>query len=286
MHNNENISQDQMRSANSKHYINAFYFNNEEFRRISDYDPEVADHFYISNYGKVYSAYTNMIMTTQISNAGYEMVNLSLKDKNDRKSKPMSIHRLVMLCFCPIPNADEMQVNHIDGVKTHNWLSNLEWVTRSENMKHCYRNNLEINGEDHPWATITEEVVHEICRKLQEGMSNPDIAELVLGDRKRDGLVNSIRIGNAWVNVSQYYDIPPSDLTQHFRKQFNNEELSRAYFLIEDGLSNREIAKIIDPDFSCKCSEDKDRVIRVLRNLRNKVMYSYIPTMTRKELGM
>lgn len=50
-----------------------------------------------------------------------------------------AVHRLVLLAFKPAPNAELLQANHIDGVKTNNTLSNLEWVTPSENIRHSYR---------------------------------------------------------------------------------------------------------------------------------------------------
>lgn len=59
---------------------------------------------------------------------------------NNRKY--MSVHRLVMLAHSPIDNPDEMTVNHKDGVKSNNDISNLEWMTNRENMQHALRTGL------------------------------------------------------------------------------------------------------------------------------------------------
>lgn len=42
-------------------------------------------------------------------------------------------HRVVMLTWKPIPNAEELTVDHLDHNKRNNSLENLEWVTKEEN---------------------------------------------------------------------------------------------------------------------------------------------------------
>lgn len=68
---------------------------------------------------------------------GYYQVNLWINGKY----KHYQVHRLVAEAFIPNPE-NKPQVNHIDGNKLNNDISNLEWVTRSENMKHAFKNGL------------------------------------------------------------------------------------------------------------------------------------------------
>lgn len=51
-------------------------------------------------------------------------------------SKLYSVHRLVALTFLEIIDGKN-QVNHIDGNKKNNNVSNLEWVSCKENINHC-----------------------------------------------------------------------------------------------------------------------------------------------------
>lgn len=68
---------------------------------------------------------------------GYLAVDL-YKD-GERKTK--RIHRLVAEAFLPNPD-NKPEVNHIDGNRYNNDVSNLEWVTSKENCRHAWDNGL------------------------------------------------------------------------------------------------------------------------------------------------
>jgi hypothetical protein len=57
------------------------------------------------------------------------------------RNKHFSVHRLVAEAYLDKP-ADATEVNHIDGNKNNNNVSNLEWCTRQQNIDHRMKNNL------------------------------------------------------------------------------------------------------------------------------------------------
>ena len=87
-----------------------------------------------------------------IDNSGYREVIIDNKQK--------LVHRIVAECFIPNPE-NKPCVNHKDGNKLNNDISNLEWCTHSENTKHAYENGLEKKclGEKHHAHKLTEENV-------------------------------------------------------------------------------------------------------------------------------
>ena len=90
------------------------------------------ERFYeVSNQGDVRRIGSNKCLAKNLMGAGYVKADLWVEGKRTQTS----VHRLVALTFLP-PSHDGMEVNHKDGDKTNNYVSNLEWVTKSENEKH------------------------------------------------------------------------------------------------------------------------------------------------------
>jgi len=96
--------------------------------------PDFPQLYEVSNLGNVLSIKTGRCRLAQVSNSGY----LCLVLCKNRTSYGRFIHRLVCSAFLD-GYQDDLQVNHIDGNKKNNLLSNLEMVTPSENRMHSFR---------------------------------------------------------------------------------------------------------------------------------------------------
>lgn len=96
--------------------------------------------------GSIYNTKTKKYLSPVENEKGYCYVTLC---KKDTKKKNMYVHILIANAF--IPNSDpenKIQVNHMNKIKNDNRVENLEWVTRSENMTHANKINIQIKKED------------------------------------------------------------------------------------------------------------------------------------------
>jgi hypothetical protein len=126
---------------------------NEVWKDIKGYDKL----YQVSNDGKVcalerlkncnkgYRKINYHIMTPNIFGTKYERVGLT---NSNGIRKYYLVHRLVAQAFIPNPNNYPI-INHIDGNKLNNNVSNLEWCTYSHNLKHAYSIGLKEFTKEH-----------------------------------------------------------------------------------------------------------------------------------------
>ena len=104
----------------------------------------------ITEQGDVINKHTGRKLKPQPNGKGYLRVGIG--------KRLMFVHRLVAELYVPNPD-NKPQVNHIDGDKTNNAASNLEWVNNTENRLHAVSAMLHVHGESCSWAKLTNEDV-------------------------------------------------------------------------------------------------------------------------------
>jgi hypothetical protein len=92
--------------------------------------------FWITEDGILISRRTKKIMKQTLSETGY-LTHATKIGGKDGQNVCFRIHRLVGFAFVPNPDNKPI-INHIDGVKTNNICTNLEWVTYQENTDHAW----------------------------------------------------------------------------------------------------------------------------------------------------
>ena len=159
----------------------------EVWKRVLGYE----DSYEVSNYGRIKSLsrkievhrdgethvryYRERLMSPSIR-ARYPNVNLS----SDGRPENFSIHRLVAQAFIPNPE-NKPYVNHIDGDTHNNHVSNLEWVTQSENINHAIKigNKEPKEAKVNPKKpTTNKQKIFDVLNRFPD-MKTGKIAELV-----------------------------------------------------------------------------------------------------------
>lgn len=122
--------------------------------------------YYLTESGDVYSGKYNRKLSTQLDKDGYVKVCLTSPGKTRHR---YSVHRLMMENFYPREDMKDLQVNHIDGNKQNNCISNLEWCTCKENIHHAMKNGLRHNqkGENNNANKYSEEQILQAIDMLK-----------------------------------------------------------------------------------------------------------------------
>lgn len=178
---------------------------NEEWRDVSGFE----GFYQVSSLGRVRSLdryvrakngsqafKRGRVLTQRVDRYGYFGIEL----KMNGVSLQTTVHRLVAIAFVS-GNFQGAQVNHIDGDKTNNSPSNLEFCTVAQNNRHAFIMGLKVGrkGVQHHSAILTDEDVREIRLLLNSGVKQSEIAS-------RFGVVHqavsNIKRGKSWTHIA------------------------------------------------------------------------------------
>lgn len=165
----------------------------QKFKKIPNFD-----NYYIDELGNIMSFkinYNKYIkkLKVHIGNSGYNYVGL-VKNKIQKK---YFIHRLMALTYLS-NSLNKSDVNHKDGNKLNNTISNLEWCTKSENMLHSYN----ILKQKPIWLN-KKGSLHNLSKKVIQLDKNNNILKIFGGVREasrelnlNNGHISSVCLGN------------------------------------------------------------------------------------------
>ena len=264
------MTQEELRCANYRHLISPIIYNDEQWAPLSLYN--IAEGYWISTYGRIYSEKTNCLLQGHIVENGYVVVTLRTFDGGRIYAH---IHRMMMLTFCPIPNAELFVVNHKDGIKMHNYLFNLEWTTQKGNVEHAFETGLRGVGENSSHAIFTDDQIEHVCKCMQNGYNLVQLSKEVFDTTPNSQirtLCSNIYNRKFWTHISYKYAV---------------ENYKRDYIFsipqIED------ISKILAKNINCNThdilsligilnytNDEYEIYNRAIRNIRQKKNFRHI----------
>lgn len=140
------------------------------FGRVKSLDRKIfnnGNHSFCNQKGKILSP---------VKDPGGYMV-VGLHNSKIKKTSYCKVHRLVALAFCE-GYEEGLEVNHKNSIRHDNNASNLEWVTRSGNMRHKFEQGYKMpSGEDSNTSKLKDDYLPIIYSLYDSGISQKIIAK-------------------------------------------------------------------------------------------------------------
>lgn len=225
-------------SSSIRYHVDNQVFYTEDYRLINGipfkriyYKGMYKTNSFISRKGVVYSDSVKRILAHQFQHNMYHRHQIIIPNMGQKR---IGTNRLVYNTWANkkpwIP--DEIQINHKDGFKYHNWIENLEETTQLENMRHSKLTGLRP-------MPYNEEFIVSLCILIQSNLYDIDEMQEILNIPKEDyvrfkSLVYSVSRGKSWTDISKDYDFTDYLNEKNSRKSLRlADEICKAY--VESG---------------------------------------------------
>ncbi|MBP5595711.1 MAG: HNH endonuclease [Pseudobutyrivibrio sp.] len=244
-------------------------FIKEEWRPLT-HPAVMPGRYESSSYGDIREIATKKPVVIKDA-SGYKQAYL-----HDPMNRFLSIRAHILIAWDWVPNPDPARfttVNHIDGDKTNNVYTNLEWTDLSGNSKHAAFIGLSKRGPGKSEVYISDEDVRYVCKSLEDSKTYPEmIAYLVKKYPDHDaedfrGFISNVQRGKTFTRISKDYDIA----RKHRNAIMNRDEIKLLGSMLEKGTTIEELK----PLFFEKSNSRDDHMFRqyisdVVRRVRYK----------------
>lgn len=181
--------------------------------------------------GSIFNNKTNRFIGTTIQKDGYIKIS--------HQGKQIVAHRIIWINkYGSIE--DGLEINHKDGCKSNNNISNLELTTSTENQEHAYKNKLKLPqvGELNGFAKFKDEEVIQIRKRYSKG--NETLLSLANEFNVTKTCISDIVNGKVYKHLPVL--IKPK---QSNDKKYAQKDIDKVIQLHKEKLSSYKIAEII-----------------------------------------
>lgn len=205
--------------------------------------------YFISDIGVVYNK-KHKEMKPRFNPNGYMQACIRI----DKKYVYPYIHRLVYESFTEMEIPKFMEINHINGKKWDNSLSNLTLVSRMDNIAHSWETGLAYahNPYDQNCKEIMldrkykKKFIHKLCKTLA---GHPELTYVDIANQFEVdvSIIYLIAKGKLWKDIADKYDIKGRSAKK--REMYEERDKKIKQLRVEEGLKMKEIAEILGISF-------------------------------------
>lgn len=226
----------------------------EELREVVYPETVKRGMYAVSSWGKIKSITNNIIMRYATDKDGYPKIKLMRDDINDSRGLYTHPYRLVAYQF--ISNQDTMncfQVNHIDGNKFNNHVSNLEWVSPIMNNQHAKWLKLNYDVYHHGTSKIPTKDVDMVVSMLLDPKHeySPKLVYMNIDHTKYPDItynvIRAIKAGDkAYIRKDANYDLKELKFPDGHASKVTTEEIDMVRMMLADSRYNASPKNVYD----------------------------------------
>ena len=219
---------------------------------------------FVSSLGRLYDTKLKRLVSLSLSKYGYIIAKVHYK--GDKKGMTRRMNRLVLETFVGEPPDDMIspEADHIDGRTIDNELSNLQWLSKSDNVKkeNAFR---DIRGERNTQAKYTEKQVREVCELIKTNLySLQEISDMTNLPKT---FIFDIKYQRAWKHITLQYDFSAFDIYRgNATSSANRDRNMKIDEYLLEGFSYKDICKKMKITYNNKnigmLSKRKERLIK------------------------